>query len=167
MENSTAAESKLDPRIKNVWRINDGFWIILIALVCTAPFLLAAMNGDYDVAAIGSFVATAELVVTVVLLVLFLGVLPPIRYVRWRYRVSDDYLEIRKGIVWRRHYVIPFIRVQNTDTRQGPIMRAFGLASVTVATAAGEHEIPGLRVNDAEVLRDKAAELARLAREDV
>ncbi len=46
-------------------------------------------------------------------------------------------------------------------------MRAFGLASVTVATAAGEHEIPGLAMGEAEILRDKAAELARIAREDV
>ncbi|MFR1640197.1 MAG: PH domain-containing protein [Eggerthellaceae bacterium] len=63
--------------------------------------------------------------------------------------------------------VIPFIRVQNTDTRQGPILRAFGLSSVTVATAAGEHEIPGLALDVAEQLRDRAAELARLAQEDV
>ena len=43
----------------------------------------------------------------------------------------------------------------------------FGLASVTVATAAGEHEIPGLAFDVAEQLRDRAAELARLAQEDV
>jgi membrane protein YdbS with pleckstrin-like domain len=39
--------------------------------------------------------------------------------------------------------------------------------SVTVSTAAGRHEIPGLDIATAEALRDKAAELARLAREDV
>ena len=165
MEYSTAPESKLDPRIKNVWRINDALWIVIGALVCALPFML--LSGLDDDAAWAAVIMIAEVVIAVLLLVLFLGVLPPIRYARWRYRVSADYLEIREGIVWRKHYVIPFIRVQNTDTRQGPIMRAFGLASVTVATAAGEHEIPGLRTADAEVLRDKAAELARLAREDV
>ena len=41
------------------------------------------------------------------------------------------------------------------------------LSSVTVATAAGEHEIPGLGADVAEQLRDRAAELARLAQEDV
>ena len=93
--------------------------------------------------------------------------LPPIRFMRWRYELSSDYLDIAKGIVWRKRFVIPFIRVQNTDTRQGPILRAFGLSSVTVATAAGEHEIPGLGADVAEQLRDRAAELARLAQEDV
>lgn len=62
---------------------------------------------------------------------------------------------------------MPFIRVQNTDTRQGPILRAFGLASVTVSTAANNHVIVGLDVQVADQLRDRAAELARLAREDV
>ena len=46
-------------------------------------------------------------------------------------------------------------------------MRAFGLSSVTVATAAGEHEIPGLETSVAEELRDRAAEFARIAQEDV
>ena len=103
----------------------------------------------------------------IVLAVVFVAVLPPVRYARWRYEVSQDYLEIARGIIWRKRFVIPFIRVQNTDTRQGPVLRAFGLASVTVSTAAGEHEIPGLDVEEAEVLRDRAAELARIAREDV
>ena len=40
-------------------------------------------------------------------------------------------------------------------------------AAATVATAAGEHEIPGLGADVAEQLRDRAAELARLAQEDV
>ena len=101
------------------------------------------------------------------MLVIFLVILPPIRYVRWRYELSDEYLDIAKGIIWRKRYIIPFIRVQNTDTRQGPILRAFKLASVTVSTAAGSHEIPGLDTQSAEELRDRAAELARLAREDV
>lgn len=162
---ANAPESKLDPRIKNVWRINDGLWIVVCAIVCIAPFLIVLLADEG--AGWAATVVLLEAIAALVLLVIFLGVLPPIRYARWRYRVSEDYLEIRKGIVWRKHYMIPFIRVQNTDTRQGPILRAFGLASVTVATAAGEHEIPGLRAQDADVLRDKAAELARLAREDV
>lgn len=163
---SNGAENKLDPRIKNVWRINDCIWIVVIALCCILPFFIIMLLDDADLAW-ANLVVLIELVTFVAVLVLFLVILPPIRYVRWRYRVSEDYLEIRKGIIWRSHYVIPFIRVQNTDTRQGPIMRIFGLSSVTVATAAGEHEIPGLPTSEAQVLRDKAAELARLAREDV
>ena len=153
--------NQLDPRVKAVWRINDALWITVIGLfaaACVSPFAFIL-----DFWPVFAVVAICMVVAYIVWLV----VLPPIRYMRWRYEVSDDYLDIAKGIIWRKRYTIPFIRVQNTDTRQGPILRAFGLASVTVSTAAKEHVIPGLQFDAAEQLRDRAAELARLAREDV
>lgn len=154
--------NQLDPRVKAVWRINDAIWITVIGLCagsCIALLMLVPGVWLWPLIVFG--------IVMVVAYVVWLVVLPPIRYVRWRYEVSDDYLDIAKGIVWRKRYTIPFIRVQNTDTRQGPILRAFKLASVTVATAAKEHVIPGLEFQTAEQLRDRAAELARIAREDV
>ncbi|MDN4508900.1 PH domain-containing protein [Gordonibacter sp. RACS_AR49] len=156
--------NQLNPKIKNVWRINDAIWLTVVFLCCFVPFAIAAA---VDSAGWMFIVLAALAALYVVGMVVWLVVLPPIRFMRWRYELSDDYLDIARGIVWRKRFVIPFIRVQNTDTRQGPILRAFGLASVTVATAAGEHEIPGLDSQTAEQLRDKAAELARLAQEDV
>ena len=47
------------------------------------------------------------------------------------------------------------------------MLRAFGLASVMVSTAGTSLEIPGLRSDEADQVRDRAAELARIAREDV
>ena len=147
-----------------VWRISDGIWITLIFLGCIVPFIIGyAVEPEPWI----WWVLVIEVIVFVVALVVFLIVLPPIRYVRWRYQLSDEFLDIARGIIWQKRFIIPFIRVQNTDTRQGPILRAFGLSSVTVATAAGEHEIPGLGNEEAEQLRDRAAELARIAREDV
>ena len=156
--------NQLNPKIKNVWRINDAIWLTVVFLCCFVPFAIAAAVESAG----WMFVVLAALAALYVVgMVVWLVVLPPIRFMRWRYELSDDYLDIARGIVWRKRFVIPFIRVQNTDTRQGPILRAFGLASVTVATAAGEHEIPGLDSQTAEQLRDKAAELARLDQEDV
>ncbi|WP_270296012.1 PH domain-containing protein [Eggerthella sinensis] len=156
--------NQLDPKVKTVWRINDAIWLTVVFLCCFVPFAIAAA---VEPASWIVIVLAAIAVVYAVCLVVWLVVLPPIRFVRWRYELSSDYLDIARGIVWRKRFIIPFIRVQNTDTRQGPILRAFGLASVTVATAAGEHEIPGLGSDVAEQLRDLAAELARLAQEDV
>lgn len=154
--------NQLDPRVKAVWRINDGLWITLIGILVGIGLAPVMMIPGVGVLPLYVF-AACMLVVYIVWLI----VLPPIRYARWRYEVTEDYLDIAKGIVWRKRYTIPFIRVQNTDTRQGPILRVFKLASVTVSTAAKEHVIPGLEFDTAEQLRDRAAELARLAREDV
>lgn len=154
--------NKLNPRIKNVWRISDLIWLTLTFVVCLVPFAIVAQFEDWG------FVVSAVIVaVYVVSLVVFILVLPPIRYARWRYAMSSDFLDIAKGIVWKKRYIIPFIRVQNTDTKQGPVLRAFKLASVTISTAAGSHEIPGLDMEEAEAVRDSAAEFARIAREDV
>ena len=156
--------NQLNPKIKNVWRINDAIWVTIVFLCCFIPFAIAMA---VEPAGWVFAVLAAIVIVYAIALVVWLVVLPPIRHMRWRYELSDDYLDIARGIVWRKRFIIPFIRVQNTDTRQGPILRAFGLSSVTVATAAGEHEIPGLALDVAEQLRDRAAELARLAQEDV
>ena len=157
-------QNQLNPKIKSVWRISAIIWCVIIALFILLPSFIVAASTDHPAAWLTAGIVA---IIFVVILVLTVIILPPIRYVRWRYEVTNDYLDIAKGIIWRNRYVIPFIRVQNTDTRQGPILRAFGLASVTVSTAAGEHAIAGLAVPEAEELRDRAAELARIAREDV
>ncbi|NGM17845.1 PH domain-containing protein [Xiamenia xianingshaonis] len=156
--------SALDPKIKTVWRINDALWLTVSFVACAAFAVMIAVVGE---APEGWLMLWAFVALYVAGMVLCLVVLPPIRYARWRYDLSAEYLDIARGIVWRKRFIVPFIRVQNTDTRQGPILRLFGLASVTVATAAGEHEIPGLDAATAESVRDRAAEFARLAREDV
>ena len=158
--------NQLNPKVKNVWRISDAIWITLVYLCCALPFLLVALLDS----SVGAWVWMVLGVLTglyAAMLIIFLGVLPPIRYIRWRYEVGENHLEIAKGIIWRKRYMIPFVRVQSTDTKQGPILRAFGLASVTTATAAGEHSIPGLEFGEADHLRDRIAEQARLAQEDV
>lgn len=168
----TIPREKLDPRIKNIWRINDLVAsLIVVNLLLLVPAgvlrLIAAAEAAEALDEIARMLTAADIALSIAVVVMFAFIIPPIRYARWRYEISDDFLEIMTGIIWKKRTVIPFIRVQNTDTKQGPLMRMFGLSSVTVSTAAGEHEIPGLDVQVADDLRNRAAELARVAREDV
>ena len=57
--------------------------------------------------------------------------------------------------------------MQHVETKQGPFLKASGLAAVRISTAGESFEIPGLAEDDANMLRDRVAELARLAKEDV
>lgn len=159
-------ECKLDPRIKAVWRISDVI-VITIVFACIALVGVIAWFADESTRFWSTPYCLVCLVAYVVLVVLDLFAITPFRYSRWRYQLFDDFLEIENGILWRKHIVVPFVRVQNTDTRQGPVLRAFGLASVMVSTAGASFEIPGLRADEADQVRDRAAELARIAREDV
>lgn len=159
-------QEKLDPRIKAVWRISDTLLLTVLWACIALPAGVVRIVSASD-----SFWTEPYLLVCGVLylvsLAVFLLAVTPLRYIRWRYELRPDFLELKYGIIWRKHVVVPFIRVQNTDTKQGPVLRAFGLASVTVSTAAGSMEIPGLQTNEADSVRDRAAEFARLAREDV
>ncbi|MDR1712940.1 MAG: PH domain-containing protein [Coriobacteriales bacterium] len=167
---------KLDKRIMRVWRLSALVNVVLWSLVCIVPMLVALLV-LVNSGARGSDARTGALVLNiclwalvalaVLLLVLFVVVIPAIRYRQWSFDVYAEEIDIHKGIFWRKRIIIPLIRVQNVDTRQGPIMRANGLASFTAATAAGEHEIPGLDVAEADALRDHVAMLARIAQEDV
>jgi len=157
-------KNQLDPKIKRVWRLNDAIWLTLTFIICAGFFLLIyGSTGAYGIL----ITVLIILALYIVGMIVFMAILPPIRFIRWRYELSDDFLDIARGIVWKKRFIVPFIRVQNTDTQQGPILRAFGLSSVTISTAAGNHSIPGLDSATAEQLRDKAAELARIAQEDV
>lgn len=54
------------------------------------------------------------------------------------------------------------VKVQHVDTGQGPLLRRFRLANVTIHTAASMHQIPALETEKAEALRDQIAALARV-----
>lgn len=159
-------KQKLDPRIKNVWRVSDTIALTLIFLCVFAVGGIALLVDESTSWWAGPY-CLISFVCFVALLILFWVVITPLRYIRWSYSLSKEFLDIMRGIIVRKHTVVPFIRVQNTDTRQGPLLRMMGLASVTISTAAGSMEIPGLPAAEAETLRDQAAEFARLAKEDV
>ncbi len=161
-------ERKLDKRITRVWRLSAFVNVLVWGIVCVTPLAIAAFVLRPDPAGPILRVVTIGLIALfVVLFVLFVVVLPKIRWIQWAFQVFDEEIDIHKGIFWRKRLIIPLIRVQNVETKQGPMMRANGLASLTVATAAGEHEIPGLAVAEADALRDHVAVLARIAQEDV
>lgn len=161
-------KDKLDPRIKAVWRISDALLLTVLWLCLALPGLIVWLT---DASGSGLFWLKPYLSVCAVLYVaslcVFLFAVTPLRYIRWHYELRPEFLELKYGIIWQKHIVVPFVRVQNTDTKQGPILRAFGLSAVTVSTAAGSMEIPGLKTDEADSVRDRAAEFARLAREDV
>lgn len=94
-------------------------------------------------------------------------ILPGLRWKRWRYQVTENEIDLKRGILILQRTLIPLSRVQHVDTRQGPVLRYYRLASVTISTAATTHEIPALDEETADQVRDVISRYARLAEEDV
>lgn len=93
--------------------------------------------------------------------------LPKLRWKRWRYEVFEQEIYIQHGILVVSRTLIPMIRVQHVETEQGPILKRFDLASVSISTAATTHKIPALSNEIASDLRDRISTLARVDEDDV
>ena len=97
-------------------------------------------------------------------LMLLLGLLlwrawwwPALRYQNIWYRLDEQSLVIRRGVVWRSVVHVPRSRVQHTDVSQGPIERHFELGTLVVHTAGTQHAsvaLPGLSHTTAVAMRD-------------
>lgn len=86
---------------------------------------------------------------------------------RWRYEVRASEIELQHGLFIVKHTLIPMVRVQHVDTAQGPILRKYNLAGITVSTAATNHVIPALVTEEADELRNRISALAKVAEDDV
>lgn len=147
---------RLDRRMLRVWRLGS-LALIAVTLALAAAALVAAGALGWPVPVVAG-VAAALLAVEVADLL----VSPKVEYATWRYEVTPTDVELYHGLVVRRHVVVPLVRVQHVETKESPIMRSCGLASVRVSTAGESFEIPGLTEDEARRLRDRVAELARL-----
>ncbi len=78
------------------------------------------------------------------------------RHIAWR--LDERGLEIRRGVFWKHHLVIPTARLQHADISQGPVQRVYGLAKLTVYTAGtfnASVELDGLTYPTAAWIRDQ------------
>lgn len=100
-------------------------------------------------------------------LVLGSAVLPVVWWRIWRYQLETDRIEIRRGLLIRKHTSIPMARVQHAESSHGPLLRMFGLSYVQIFTAGSVHQIPALPTDTADTLRSSIVELANRSRDDV
>ena len=143
---------RLSPTARWLWRA-QGLLAALAALLAGGALRSSAPGG------------ALWLALPVLVLVLAAGVVPELRWQRWRYEVRDQEIDLRHGTVTITRTLIPMLRVQHVDTTRGPLDQLLGLATVVVHTAAGRTTIPALDEQDAGALRDHIATLARTADE--
>jgi uncharacterized protein len=105
--------------------------------------------------------------VVIIYAYLFIVLFPKIRWMRWRYEVRESEIELQHGLFIVKRTLIPMVRVQHVDTSQGPILRKYNLAGITISTAATNHTIPALVMEEADELRSRISVLARVAEDDV
>lgn len=148
----------LDRKVITIWRqraliLNLSIWAVIAALL-VLTFLFDWWRPFYLIAAILAALNILDLVLAVWLF-------PPIQYRTFFYAIRKEDLLIQEGLFVIRQTVIPFTRVQNVETEQGPLLRRQHLTSVSITTAADSKVIPALDEQDARDLRDQISELIK------
>lgn len=110
----------------------------------------------FAVAYKGDLVETAALagagIVTLIAVAAFL------QYLFFRYRLAEDSILIREGVIKKRQLDIKFDRIQGISAQQNIVYRYFGLVSVNFDTAGSsgdEGKLPAVSRELAESLRER------------
>lgn len=158
-------DQKLSKSAIEAWRVSMSIFVFL--LIMTLFFIwgynLFIPDGEFQTP--WTLLSVSLTLLMVSLLAIFF--IPQIRWRRWFYQVDEHEIDLQSGIFIVTRTLIPIKRVQHVDTRQGPILRSYGLADVTISTAATTHRIPALNEEVADRVRDQISKFARLAEEDV
>lgn len=152
----------LPEEAKFVWRVGNVItWLILCSLLATASFFL---RNEIPIPQIVILYTVISLVVLYLIMTLSL---PIFRWRRYRYAVSNDFIEMQKGVFFLKYTILPIKRVQHIVVKEGPILRSKGVASLSIHTAATTHSIPVLKKDEAIELRNLIAEFAKLNEDHV
>ena len=143
---------RLDPRVVPYWLLSGSFGVLVLGAIAVA--VLLAFRAPLAEA----FTAVLAVLLSLFgLMLLWQLVAPPLAFRRWRFRIDEDLLVARYGIIFHEEKAIPVSRLQHVDLTRGPIERMFGLATLVVHTAgteAASFRLPGLAAARAAELRD-------------
>ncbi|MGM7703604.1 PH domain-containing protein [Pseudalkalibacillus sp. Hm43] len=152
---------QIAPKALSVWRISGALNSLFFLAVSIGSVVLVTLT-DLPI-----WVPVVVIVLSILLSYIMIQVVPKIRYRIWRYEVREYEIELKFGLFIIRRVLIPMVRVQHVDTKQGPLLRHYNLSSVTISTAATIHEIPALDNETADQVRDFISNMARVTEEDV
>lgn len=143
MSDSTIEWKKVHPAsvfinlVPQLIRILRGLWIIILVL-----FFSEENQNLFD----ASFF----------FILLILGIYRTVvHFLTLRYRLVDNFLEIKVGLFYRQQRRLDVARIQNIELRQNPLHKLFHLSELHIETAGSSEEglLSALRIEEAQQLR--------------
>lgn len=87
---------------------------------------------------------------------------PFLIYKNWRFDVDEEFLQLKSGVLNEVHELVPMTKIQSVATKQGPLLKKYGLCSVSIETMGSSHSIPALPKEVAIKLRNQIAQYAKI-----
>ena len=147
---------QVSPRAVGFWRVAALVPSVVLALV-----LVAGYAGWWLSEGTPPWWALLLALLGLLALAAYPVVMPPVRYRVHRWEVTDTAVHTRSGWLTISTRIAPLSRVQTVDSRQGALMRLFGLASLTVTTASAAGPI-SIDCLDADLARELVATLTEI-----
>lgn len=141
-------EHRVSPRAVSYWRLTAAVEDAVVCGVAATAYVVVPQRPWWAGVLLGLLVATA---------VVHVAVMPGLRYRVHRWEATPVAVHTRSGWIGRETRIAPLSRVQTVDSKQGPVMRLFGLASLTVTTASAAGPITIDCLDAAEARRLVAA----------
>ena len=143
----------LEPVSKKAMYLRNGIVFVFLAAIIA---VIVAFRQDIFVEYVDAGMISTLIVF--VLISAYLIAAPTVYYRRYRYRMDDDKVEVRKGIITITHDMAPIERVHQVKMSRGPICRRYGLAHVLITTAGGTVSLNYLREDLADSIATKLNE---------
>ena len=136
---------RLDPDAEKCMRVNSVIrWVILAAAVTAASLFFI----DHTA------VKTAVIAAVWIIAVIYVIIVPHMRYERYRYYIDEEAIKVTEGFLWIEEQMVPMERLHKLSTSQGPVERIFGLSEICVTTAGGDVTIKYLKEDTAEKISE-------------
>ena len=152
--------TQLPKTAKIVWLIHDVIALLFLVVVEIIIYMLFLRGNFHQLA----MMILISMVLLAILPVIHMTLIPYFYRFR-RYVIDDQAVYIYRGFIFRKSESIPLNRIQNVDTKQGPILRYFKLMDLSIETAAHGFKIEAIDEATAKKLRGQLVEAALHARE--
>lgn len=150
MKNIPKPTDKISLKAMTVWRIHDGIFYIITLLILGTLLLAVAYYHWFDWIRIALYIISG---IVILKAIYTLTIYPILLHKTWRYQIHQDYIQTRHGFFHTSQTIIPMSRVEYVDTNDGPILRKFGLANMTIGTRTSSVNIPAILKSEAIRIR--------------
>ncbi|MBB2508889.1 PH domain-containing protein [Staphylococcus cohnii] len=99
--------------------------------------------------------------------VIYMLLRPWLKYKYTFYCVKDHYIEIKKGLFFKKYEIVKFERTQFLKRKSNPLLRQLHISKLTLMTAGHSLDFPLMLTKEIEVFEDNILEYLRGADYDV
>lgn len=138
---------KLSRKAKGCMLVNE----IVLSLICTV--VLGVIWWFFREESLPVSIHLIWALVAVIWLVSLIA--PFVRYERYRYRFTEEEIDVKEGFIFIERNIVPIERLHKIAMESGPIDRIFGLSKVIVTTAGGDVTIRFLETEKAEQIVER------------